>query len=190
MKSIAIHTAELSPGTVTLNGMVVFHSKTKTDPEFFKALYSKLDLAYPKFFKMDEVCKLCFLTVEFLLRVSNWKTNEGEHTDIVMGTTDGCLATDQRHLQSISGEKDSFPSPATFVYTLPNIMLGEVCIRHGITGENDCFIMPGFDHEFLEKYTNLLLRNDPTHYCITGYTNYKPKNYSCILTLFTTEKNS
>ena len=64
------------------------------------------------------------------------------------------------------------PSPSLFVYTLPNVMLGEMCIRHGIKGENSCFVNDGFDAQFQTNYVNSLLETDRAKVCISGWADY------------------
>ena len=49
------------------------------------------------------------------------------------------LHTDIRHQQLIDREGDQAASPAVFVYTLPNVVSGEICIRHKIQGGKSPF---------------------------------------------------
>ena len=174
----------ITPGKLEVNGEKLFQSDEKSGMPFFKDLYLKLDSNYPKFYKMDEVSKLFFLGVEQLLISGNWSPESGNATSIVAGTTDGCLESDKKHLANITEEPNLPASPATFVYTLPNIMLGEVCIRHGISGENTCMIMKYEDYIFLNQYANILLNEPDTAFCIAGYVNYQLGNYKCNLTLY------
>lgn len=173
----------ITPGKLEVNGETVFQSDEKSGTVFLKELYLKLDTNYPKFYKMDEVSKLFFLGVEQLLKSEKWSAKHGNTTAVVAGTTDGCLESDKKHLANITEEPNLPASPATFVYTLPNIMLGEVCIRHGITGENTCLIMRNENYAFLNQYANVLLTEPDTAFCIAGYVNYQPENYTCTLTL-------
>ncbi len=177
----------IASGKVEVNGLLRFQSDTISDVEFFKELYLTLNLSYAKFYKMDEISKLYFLAVELLLENSFWTRSFGKHTALVAGTTNGCEESDKRHLTTISGIGNSLPSPATFVYTLPNIMLGEVCIRHGITGDNTCLIMRRGDTTFLNQYTKIILAEKDVAFCITGYVNYQTQNYQCYLTLYSEE---
>ena len=42
-----------------------------------------------------------------------------------------------------------FPSPALFVYTLPNIVAGEMAIRNKLAGETSAFVLEKYDQEQL-----------------------------------------
>jgi len=174
----------ITPGKLEVNHAAVFQSKETLGPAFFKELYLEMNLNYPKFYKMDEISKLFFLGVEQLLKSGKWPSRDGNTTAIVAGTTDGCLESDKRHLANITNHPNLPASPATFVYTLPNIMLGEVCIRHRITGENTCVITQNNDSDFINHYAEILLTDEGTEFCIAGYVNYLPGNYICLLTLF------
>jgi len=102
-----------------------------------KELYHHLQLDYPKFFKMDNLSKLGILAAEILLEgVENKK-----ELAIILSTSSSSLETDTAFQQTINDEDNFFPSPAVFVYTLPNIVIGEICIRHQIYAENMMFII-------------------------------------------------
>ncbi len=170
---------EIVPGMVKRNGSEVFNAEHTEFHHFAKALYTNLNPGYPKFFKMDALCKLAFLGAEFLLA---GKKLHGE-TAIILGNRHGSIDTDSRHRESIMDRKNYFPSPAVFVYTLPNIMLGEICIRHGITGENSCFLMNAFDPDFFHTYAGNLLTRDGYAECIVGWVDFEPDSYKAHLAL-------
>lgn len=170
---------EILPGTVKNNGVEVFSSGSTDFHHFAKAFYGHIAPEYPKFFKMDDLCKLAFLGAELLLE----GTRLADDTAIVLGNRHGSLFTDSRHQKSISDRQNYYPSPAVFVYTLPNIMLGEICIRHGITGENSCFLMEAFDPEFFHTYLGNLFAFDGYAQCIAGWVDFHPEFYKAHLYL-------
>ena len=55
----------IAQGVVVKNGIEVFSSKEPIR-NFLTTLYRHLDITYPKFFKMDHLAKLGFLSVELL----------------------------------------------------------------------------------------------------------------------------
>jgi hypothetical protein len=131
-------------------------------------LYRLLNSSYPKFFKMDSLCKWAWLGAEVLLQsgASGWIYDglDKRNIAVVLTTTDGCLEVDKRYAETLL----TVPSPALFVYTLPNIMLGEICIRHGFTGEQLCSVADDFDaEELLFQVKDLLLNRGATH-CLFG----------------------
>lgn len=136
-----------------------------TDPVAF---YHQLQHNYPKFFKMDVLCKWAWLGAEYLLSSEQGSLYEGFEKSkiaVVLMTSHGCLDVDKKYMQSIA----TIPSPALFVYTLPNIMLGEICIRHGFKGEQLSLVSDAFDSIELQFWVNDLLNNRGMEACLCGW---------------------
>ena len=64
---------------------------------------------------------------------------------------------------------DHTPSPAIFVYTLPNILIGEICIRNGFKGEGVFFIQEKFDKEFIFGCAEDHLKKSRSAVCLAGW---------------------
>lgn len=163
------------------NGEELFSNNTSFN-DFLKSIYKAKQLSYAKFFKMDELCKLAFIASEILLEQKDLSLDK---TAIILGNSHSSNASDQKHQESIKNRNNYFPSPAVFVYTLPNIMLGELCIRHKITGENSCFLMEGFDVAYFNEYVRDLFKHESYKYCITGWVDFQPDKYEAHLFLIT-----
>lgn len=154
------------------NGIVIKDGSTVTDriitlPE---DLYRELGCNYPKFFKMDVLCKWAWLATELLVSGSEGALYEGKDKSkiaVVLATAEGCLEVDKKYKETIS----SIPSPALFVYTLPNIMLGEICIRHGFKGEQACMVSSAFDGEELNFWAGDLLEKRGMDAVLCGWVN-------------------
>ena len=153
-----------------INNDCIWHNKIlihKTDKagsymDFLDESYKSLNVSYPKFFKMDALSKLGVLCAELILRDENIKPfYTKEKTAIVLSNKSSSLNTDRAYSRTMG----SFPSPALFVYTLPNIVIGEIAIKHKITGENAFFIEPMFNAQLLHNYTELLLRDADAVIC-------------------------
>lgn len=155
----------------------------KTFQQYAKHIYKSLEVAYPKFHKMDELSKLAFLASEVLLDGDLEERVTGEKTAIILANRTSSLATDRKHHESFRDKDNYFPSPAIFVYTLPNIMLGELCIRHKITGENSCFLMQDLDAQYINDYVHDLFLHEEYEYCITGWVDFQPQDFAAHLLL-------
>jgi hypothetical protein len=116
---------------------------------------------------MDSLCKWAWLGAEALLRTGDggWLYDglDKSRIAVVLHTTAGCLDVDKRYAETLQ----TIPSPALFVYTLPNIMLGEICIRHGFTGEQLCRMTDDFQAADLLQEVGDLLLGGATH-CLFG----------------------
>ncbi len=174
----------ISNFVVYKNGQPVFEEKGLELPEFLIAAYRKFDLQYPKYFKMDNLSKLGWLANEVLLQGSFDKEKyKQEDIGLVFSNASSSLDTDIKYFETTK----TIPSPAQFVYTLPNIVIGEISIRHHFKGENAFFVFEEFDAEFIEQYVSNLFNNDILQCCICGWVEVLGDNYNA--TLFLIEKD-
>ena len=157
---------------ITVNGRTVFEQVSDMDfTAFAKGAFKNLNLTYPKFYKMDRLCKLGFLAAEYLL-AGNLACRPDESTAIILSNSSGSSDSDLIHLQNVEQ-----PSPAVFVYTLPNIVIGEIAIRHGIKGEMAFFICEHDDDPVVQQYAAHLLESGMAYSCMVGWVDYTDKQY-------------
>ena len=74
-------------------------------------------------------------------------------------------------------KENYFPSPAIFVYTLPNICLGEISIKHQLKSENSFFIFEEFNSEFTVNYADILLNTKKADQVLCGWVDYLKDDY-------------
>ena len=148
----------ISTSCVIRNGQVLVDGELhcKGDgafDEFIKQVYRQEELKYPKFFKMDRLSKLAFVASSLCLKGQNLtEIYDPTRIGIYLANRAASLDTDRQHQQAIQSRDDYFPSPAVFVYTLPNIAIGEIAIKHKIFGPNNFFIFDKFDALFFAQY--------------------------------------
>src|ERR1700722_3309166 len=112
---------------IYLNGRLLWESPPPGPADFLLSVYQHFGFQYPKFYKMDQLSKLGWLAAELLLSDGFDKADyRPEDIAIVLSNANASLDTDYKYFATVSG----IPSPALFVYTLPNIVIGEICIRH------------------------------------------------------------
>jgi hypothetical protein len=172
----------ISRNKIFKNGQLIFeHPGTVTF--FLDEIYARFDIAYPKFHKMDLLCKLGFLAAEILLKDSGHEKKYGEtETGLVLSNAHASLDVDLKFVKTI----ESGASPALFVYTLPNIVIGEISIRHHFKGENAFFVIKQFDGNFIAEYVNILFDNKLIQNCICGWVDILKEDYQAILFLVET----
>jgi len=174
---------------VILGGNVLFeHPENQVTP-FFTSIYRHFNVNYPKFFKMDNLCKLGFLTAEILLMDKDiTQRYTGQQTGIILSNAASSIDTDQNYQLSINDRKQYFPSPSVFVYTLANIVIGEISIRHKFHGESTFFIEKHFNAGRLFRYVKQLLDECIINCCICGWNEMDGKDYEAVL--FLVEKST
>ena len=182
--------AHIKHNQVSVNGEIVFQSNlTLSLLEFLSEAYKALGVSYPKFHKMDAQCKLGFLCTEFASKGTDFLTeNDLSKTAIVLSNAASSLETDRVHQHSIDDKANYFPSPAVFVYTLPNITIGELAIKHKITGENAFFVSEQFDADLLVNYTETLMQST-TEAAIVGWVEVDGSNFEAFIFLVQNVEN-
>ena len=69
------------------------------------------------------------------------------------------------------------PCPAVFVYTLPNVVEGEISIRHHIKGENTWFWSDDRTLSDVRDYAVLSMSAQDMKYCIVGHIDFLNGRY-------------
>ena len=129
----------ITPDEAILNGQKL--STTKQGGALLTELYREKINDYPKFFKMDELCKLGFVASELLLQDCGDRHEGTADRAIVLFNHAGSLCNDRNYQKTINDMENFFPSPSLFVYTLPNIVTGEIAIRNHYYGETSFYVL-------------------------------------------------
>ena len=122
--------------------------------------YRSLKIDYPKFFKMDGLSKLGFLASEMIFENEENRFIEREDIAIICFNCSSSLEIDMQYQETIRDNENYFPSPSLFVYTLPNIVTGEIAIRNKFFGETSFYICKNFDEQqILRTVKNAFIDN-------------------------------
>ena len=178
------HRVVITPEGVTIDG------QPQTVTTIGKALLTELYRThvgdYPKFYKMDGLSKLGFLAAELLTtaeaKVQATETEpqpaETEQRAVILFNHSSSIDTDQQYLASIRPE-DYFPSPSLFVYTLPNIVTGEIAIRHHLHGETSFYNLASRQEPLISQIQQAALADTATRSLITGWIDYEDEAHFC-----------
>lgn len=169
-------------GQLIHDGNVIFESDENDFSVFSKLVYKALEVNYLKFFKMDNLSKLAFLGAEILLK-SKTDPEKENNIALLFANKSSSLDTDVKYQESIADKQNYFPSPAVFVYTLPNICLGEISIRHQLKSENSFFIFDAFNPAFMADYANVLLQTQKAEKVLCGWVEFFGNDYHAFLYL-------
>jgi 3-oxoacyl-(acyl-carrier-protein) synthase len=167
----------IKAGNVSIDGKIFFSASIPFN-DFMEKLYQHISPDYPKFFKMDRQCKLGFLACELLLKDKNLAQTNPYDTSVVLSNSNASLDTDQKYFESAK----QIASPSLFVYTLPNIVNGELSIRHGLKGESNFFVTPGFDADIVCLNCDEILK-EKSKICIAGWVDVMEYNYNAFIYL-------
>lgn len=150
----------ISPHGAFLNNELNF----KFDEEnWLKECYQKLELDYPKFYKMDNLSKMTVLATEIIKSTNILDNIQDDELELLFANANASQHTDMKFIESY--QEAGNPSPSLFVYTLPNILTGELAIKNKWYGENTFFVAPRFNstlfterlHHSAQKRTKICL---------------------------------
>jgi hypothetical protein len=143
-----------------------------------EAAFAFLAMDYPKYYRMDPLSRVGFIAAEIVLKdaITGYQP---ESVAIVLSNRSASLDTDQRYYRAAQ----SVSSPGLFVYTLPNIVTGEIAIRHQLKGENAFFVLEQFDAELLREYVHQLLKQPSVNACLAGWVEVLGAHHDVLLYL-------
>ena len=171
---------------IVLDETEVFSSATDGFSAFSKEAYKNFEINYPKFFKMDNLSKLAFLGADLLLKKQGLNTTDNDIA-LILANKSSSLDTDATYQETIADKENYFPSPAVFVYTLPNICIGEISIKHKLYAENSFFIFEDFNPKFLKEYSEFLIQSKKTTQVLWGWVEYFKEDYQATMYLISKE---
>ena len=156
---------------VTVDGHTRFEVSDRhaSAADFLAEAFRQTGIDYRKFYKMDPLARLGFLAAELLLPPPIADEPLKEDWGLICFNSTASLAADRTYQRTIPPGDDFFPSPADFVYTLPNIVTGEIAIRHKIQGETMFYILPAFLPTEICHIVCETVRDAGLHHALVGW---------------------
>lgn len=160
-----VNSLRLTPTDLTINN----ESKEikNTGIELLNWLYKTYMGDYPKYYKMDGLSRLGLISAELLLREENRERFVPcDDRAVILFNKSSSIVSDRKFLDTITGEDNYFPSPSVFIYTLPNMVSGEIAMRNKYHGEtsfyitserNDILILKVITSAFFDKATKSVI---------------------------------
>lgn len=162
------HVVRITPNTVILDGKPLNHQEQGA--ALLTELYRSHVGDYPKFFKMDTLSKLGFVASELLLQAEGKERFVPcEDRAVVFFNWSASLQADTNYQSTIQDPGNFFPSPAAFVYTLPNIVTGEIAIRNKYFGETSFIVLEQRDESVMEQQLNNAFQDPMTESILGGW---------------------
>lgn len=162
------HQVYISPNEVKVDGKALAHNEEGS--ALLTELYRNNIGDYPKFFKMDTLSKLGFIASELLLNIEGNRSFEPrEDRAVILFNRNASLQADTHYQSTIQDPEHFFPSPAAFVYTLPNIVTGEIAIRNKYFGETSFIVIDDYDGQIIMKNLDIAFQDPVTTSIIGGW---------------------
>jgi len=163
-----LHRVRLTSEYLELNGVRM--GESQPEENFLTQLYRKFCIDYPKFFKMDVLCKVGFIASEVLLDAEGVERFVPRaDRAVLLFNHHSSLHADQSFQQTIADPEDFYPKPSVFVYTLPNIVTGELAIRNRYHGESNFILLPYKSQDVMNQAVEAAFLNSGTASVLTGW---------------------
>ena len=170
------HYVVITPETVKLNGISINHAEQGN--ALLTELYRAYIGDYPKFFKMDTLSKLGFVASEMLLKdEGKERFVSREDRAVVLFNKTASLQADTNYQLTIQDPENFFPSPAAFVYTLPNIVTGEIAIRNKYYGETSFIVVESCDAHIMAQQLMNAFQDPMTQSILGGWLDCNDENH-------------
>ena len=172
-----LHHVKITPNEVLVDGNELEIKETADGASKLTAVYKQYIGDYPKYYKMDGLSRLGFVASELLLRAETEELAEKHQHAIdravILFNRSSSIASDKKYLESISDEDNYFPSPSVFVYTLPNIVSGEIAIRNGYHGETSFYVLAEKNEAQMQEILQTTFMDAQTKSALTGWLDYE-----------------
>ena len=168
MEMMVTHRVKLTPESLAVDGKRV--AEAVAGESFLTKLYHIYNIVYPKFFKMDVLCKVGFIASEILLAVEGAERFVPRaDRAVILFDRESSLHADTTFQRTIADPADFYPSPSVFVYTLPNIVTGEIAIRNKYHGESSFILLPEKSQEAMNQAIERAFLDKETTSVLTGW---------------------
>lgn len=165
---VATHNVKITQTTVSVDGCYL--DVTARGKALLTALYKERSGDYAKFYKMDILSRLGFIATELLLQAEGQERFiECDDRAVAFVGRSGSVCADMKYLETIANADDFYPSPERFVYTLPNIVTGEVAIRNKYHGETAYYLIPRRDNGMEKQLLAATLADETTKSAVFGW---------------------
>ena len=166
------HSVLLRPDAVEVDGRQLPIESFGKD--LLTALYRQYVGDHPKYYKMDPLSRLGFIASELLLQAEGAERFVAcDDRAVIFFNHSSSVCADRQYIETIADPDNCFPSPSVFVYTLPNIVTGEIAIRNGYHGETSFYILPRPDEQMMQQILQASCLDPATRSILCGWIDYE-----------------
>lgn len=156
----------ITPSSLTIDGEET--EVTSSGKGLISEIYKLYIKDYPKFHKMDIFSKLAFAAAEIVCRNEAAESRDGNRA-VVLFNSSSSIVADRKHIATFSAEGEFYPSPSVFLYTLPNIVTGEIAIKNGYKGETSLYILDKYNERIINEAVEATFAASSVRTMITGW---------------------
>ncbi len=157
----------------------------KMGDRMLTAIYKQHIGDYPRYYKMDRLSQLGFVASELLLSQErqfgetakeNPRGRDCTERAVVLFCRTSSVWSDRAYAKTIIPGSEYYPSPSLFVYTLPNVVCGEIALRNGYRGETSFYIMHEKDEAMIRRVVRSTFCDTTLQSMVAGWIDYEDEN--------------
>jgi 3-oxoacyl-[acyl-carrier-protein] synthase-1 len=138
---------------------------------------------------MDGLSKLGFLASELIFKDEKNRFVPNENIAVICFNRSASLDVDKQYQRTIRDNDNYFPSPSLFVYTIPNIVIGEIAIRNKFFGETFFYICQNFDAKQIVRAVRNTLQDKNITYVLVAWIEYFEEKKEVLMMLVENEED-
>jgi 3-oxoacyl-[acyl-carrier-protein] synthase-1 len=156
---------KITPTSLIVDGNI--EDVASTGKNLLAEIYKSYVGDYPKFHKMDVFTKLAFLAADIVTQ--RGVDDHDENRAVILFNSSSSIVADRNHIATFDKEGEFYPSPSVFLYTLPNIVTGEISIKHGYKGETSLYILNDYNEKIINSIVESTFAQSSVKTMITGW---------------------
>lgn len=165
------HRVQITPHNINVDGKPL--DMESSGSKMLTEAYKRFIDSYPKYYKMDRLSQLGLVATELLLSQESPRRKQCVDRAVVLFNHSSSQWVDHEYEKSIVVGEDYFPSPSLFVYTLPNIVCGEIAIRNGYRAETSFYILGCKDETMMNDILRSTFSDRTLKSAVTGWIDYQ-----------------
>ena len=164
---------EVGPDELRVQGQSIPMESTGTG--LLSEIFKKFLADGSRFFKMDFYSRLAYAATA-LLAMDSLDGCLPEDRALLIFTCNGSVLADRKHLSTFTPQEGYYPSPAVFINTLPNVVLGEIAVTTQTKGETTLVMLPHRDDAMMDMITEATIAATSPSVLMCGWVDYSDEN--------------
>ena len=180
-----VASCKLNASSLIINNQLI-HAISGDTIDWKRELYNFYSKDYPKFHKMDPLAKMAFLGILGIEKKTDLSVYDDNEVSMIFANKTSSYKSDSNHFENYT--KKNLISPSDFVYTLPNILTGELAIYLKWYGENCFYILEKFDLAFYIEQIEIAFSKGKKA-CLCGWVESSDKSEDLIIFIIENQNN-
>lgn len=169
-----IHHVIITPRGINIDDKPI--DIASTGVSMLTEIYKQHIGSYPRYYKMDPLSQLGFVASELLLGQERPRKKDCQDRAVILFNHTSSGWVDREYAKTINKGEDYYPSPSLFVYTLPNIVCGEIAIRNGYHAETSFYMMDTKDETMMQDILRCAFSDTTLQSIVAGWIDYQDEH--------------